>query len=144
MAYIGDELRAYLKTKSAVTLLVGSGANARIFEHIAKPKSKLPYLVVRPFGGRSAEHLGGIEGNATRRFQIDAYAATPEAADALQEAVRLAPLQAYRGNMNNTFVNNVESDGTSRTGVDPPTKGDNTFRHFSSRDYLVWYTEATS
>ncbi len=144
MAAIADELVAYLKTKSGVTALVGTGANARIFQMVVKPGTKLPYLVLRTFGGNSAEHLGGIEGTAFRRVQIDAYDSTPAGAETLQEAVRVAPLQAYRGTMNNTYVHNVESETTANTGVDEPTKGDKTYRHFSSRDYVIWYTEATS
>lgn len=144
MAFIGDDLRTYWKTISGVTAFVGSGVHARIYQDAPKQGVKLPYIVYRMFEGFSAEDLSGITGVAQRRVQVDCYGATPKQADDVQEAIRLAPTQGHRGTVGSSFVHGITSPDTARSGEDPPPPGSKAHRYWSSRDYLVSYTEATS
>lgn len=143
MADIADELITYLKTIKDVTDLVGSGVHARIYRYEAKQGVQLPYIIIETFEGTSAKHLNGITGIATNRAQVDCYGANTKKAYALAEAVRLAPLQEYRGMMGDTFVNNVNSEGSYEFGRDKPTQGGNRNRYWVSRDYILTYQEAT-
>lgn len=144
MAYIGDDLETYWKTKSAITSIIGSGRHARIYEDSPKQGARLPFIVYRCFEGFSTEGLSQIAGAAQRRVQVDCYGTSAKQADDLQEAVRLAPTQGHRGNVGSSFVNGITSPDTARTGTDDPPKGSKKYRHWSSRDYLVAYNEATS
>lgn len=134
----------YLKTKSAITSLIGTGDNARIYLGFPKQGASLPYIVLEVFEGLSAEHLTGISGIAENRVQIDCYAETKNGAHDLAEAVRLAPLQMYRGTLGDTFANSITSPAGARRGYDDPSQGSNQARFWNSRDYFITYVEATA
>lgn len=144
MASIGSELITYLKTIPAITALVGSGSAARIYKRKIKQGVTVPFIRIEVFEGTSSETLTGISGIAVNRIQIDAYGADSEAAHTLAEAIRLAPLQMYRGTMGSTDVHGVTSPQTYRNGDDPPSKGSPSNRYYASRDYFITYSEATS
>lgn len=143
MAGIGSELKDYLKTKSPITNLVGSGNNARIYKDRAKQGVDLPYIVYEVFRGSSAQHLQGITGIASNRIQVDAYAVNEEQSYQLAELIRLAPLQMYRGMMNETFVHDVNGDIGYEQGSTDPVQGSEQRHHWTSRDYIITYREAT-
>lgn len=144
MPSIGTELKTYLKTISAVTDIVGSGTAARIYPHTAKQGVAMPYIVYETYPGESRQHLGGISGIATNRIEIICYAATSAAAYSLAEAVRLAPLQMFRGTMGTTTVNGVSATPAYEFGFEPPVKGGAQKRYWISNDYFVTYAEAIS
>lgn len=144
MADICTELITYLKTITAVTDLVGTSTAARIYFGDAKQGVDLPYIVIRVFDGSSYECLGGISGLASNRIEVNCYGATSASAWALAEAVRLAPLQKYRGTMGSTYIHEVASPQGYAKDFEPPTNGDNRKRFNVVRDYFVHYAEATS
>lgn len=144
MAFIGDDLKTYWKTKSAITAIVGAGAHAKIYQDAPREGVKPPFVVFRLFEGFSSEALSAIAGLAQRRVQVDCYGTNPKQADDLQEAIRLAPTQGHRGTVGSSYVHGVTSADTARTGVDDPPKGSKAFRYWSSRDYMVAYNESTS
>lgn len=144
MPSLESALKAYLKSKTAITSLVGTGDSARIYLNVPKQGVVLPYIVFEVFEGSSAEHLTGVSGIAENRVQIDCYGGDEESAHNLAEAVRLAPLQMFRGElMSGVFANSVSSPIGYRLGFDPPTAGGNDIRFWASRDYLVTYSEPT-
>lgn len=145
MADISSALKVYLKTKSAITDLVGSGTAARIFKRVPRQKTTLPFIVITLFEGISSEHLGGISGLAKARVQVDCYAATSAGSYALAELVRLAPLQG-QGNltMDSVNVRDVSSPSGYSDGDDPPYEGSSENLFYHSRDYFISYQEATS
>jgi len=144
MPDILDSLRTYLKSKSAITSLVGSGDAARIYFHDAKEGAAMPFIILEIFEGQSLEHLSAITGIASNRIQIDCYGVTASAAYSLAEAVRLAPLQMYRGTLGSCEVLNITSNTSYRRGFDPPVSGSAQKRYWVSRDYIIMYQEATS
>lgn len=149
MGNIVEDVRTYLKTKSAITSIVGSGNDAKIFLYRAKqsePDRPIaePYIVMEGFGGGSDEHLGGIGGIATNRIQIDCYSTTAALAYTLAEAVRLAPLQMYRGTAGSSTIVTCSSNGGYRQGEDPSPFGSSQRRFWVSRDYIIQHREATS
>lgn len=147
MPSIGTELKNYLLTINAIRSRIGNGADARIYYEAAKQTAATPYVVYTVFSGTSYEHLGstvigsGLTGLADNRIQIDCYGDDDEQAFALAEAVRLAPLQNYRGLMGGTFVHTVSSGSSYTRGFDPPTRAGDTRRYWYSRDYIIVYEE---
>lgn len=144
MPDILDSLKTYLKTKTAITSLVGSADDARVYFHDAKEGAALPYIVLEIFEGESHEHLSAITGLATNRIQIDCFGVSMSATYALAEAVRLAPLQMYQGTVGSCTVRSITSENGYRRGFDPPTPGSGQKRYWVSRDYMFTYLEATS
>lgn len=148
MPSIISEIKTYLKTKSAVTDLIGSGTAARIYLYAAKEGVALPYVIVDMIPGDSHEHLGGISGVARNRVVIDAYAATESAAYTLAEVIRLIlqPIgrDGTRPTLGSTVVHGIASDGSYEADFEPPVKGGAQKRYYYSRDYFVSYAESVS
>jgi len=144
MADIIDEFKTYLKTIGAITTLIGTSANARIYDDIPKQKVPLPFLVVAEGGGGSSEeYMGGIAGMAEAVLHVYAYGATRTAANALAEAVRLAPVQGYRGAMGSTQTRCLASSHRD-SGVDESRDGSYAPRFWCRRIFRVFHYEATS
>lgn len=144
MGNILEDVRTYLKTKSAITDVVGSGTAAKIYFYDAKQDIGLPYIVMDNFAGDSFENLSTISGIATNRIQIDCYSTTATLAYTLAELVRLAPLQMYRGAAGSSTIVSVSSNGGYRQGADPPSPGSAQKRYWVSRDYIIQHRESTS
>ena len=144
MPDILESTRTYLKTKSAITSIVGASDASKIFFHDAKLGADPPFIILEIYQGESRENLSTISGVATNRIQIDCYGATASSAYALAEAVRLAPLQMFRGTVGSCTVLNVTSDQSYVRGYDPPSSGSSQKRYWISRDYLITYQESTS
>lgn len=144
MADIVDEFKTYLKTISGVTSLVGSSTSARIYDDTPKQNVSLPFLVVvEGGGGQSNEYMGGIAGMAEAVLHVYAFGTTRAAANALAEAVRLAPVQGYRGLMGSTQTRCLA--GSHRdSGVDDPRDGSYAPRFWCRRIFNVFHYEATS
>ena len=149
MADIKEELKTYLKTNSAITDLVGSGTASRIYTHRAREKKKggtrgtLPYILVASSGGQSFEHLGGIAGLATTAVNVWACASTSAGADTLAEAIRLAPLQGYRGFINTTKAT-VSAQAHRDDGYEQSDDGsDSAAYYWTRRVFMITHTEAT-
>jgi hypothetical protein len=64
MPSVEANLITYLKTKPAVTGLVGTGDDARIYLEFAKQGVALPYIVIELISGQSFETLSSISGIA--------------------------------------------------------------------------------
>jgi len=98
---------AFLKSKSTVTSLVGSGANARIRPTKLKQGDALPAIRYVVTSGAGHEDLLGPVGVRQPNLQIDCYGSTRSAAEALGDAVRDALLAFWRGTMGSTTVKGI-------------------------------------
>jgi hypothetical protein len=144
MPSVEANLITYLKTKPAVTGLVGTGDDARIYLEFAKQGVALPYIVIELISGQSFETLSSISGIARSRVQIDCYGSTKSEAYNLAEAVRLAPLQMYRGTFGDGWTSGITSPETYDTGSTSPSAGANDQKFWYSRDYFITYQEPVS
>ena len=144
MADFADELITYLKTRSGVTDLVGTGTAARIFHDRLRQGATLPAVFFVETGGDSAEHLGGIAGMARAFYQLYSCGATRTAANDMAEAVRLAPLQGYRGLMGATYVQGVNASAHRNTGFKEAPGTDLPAYYWTLRAYEIWHVEPTS
>jgi len=141
MADIKEELKTYLKTKAAITSLIGSGTSARIYTHRARQGVAKPFILIASSGGNSNEHLGGITGMATTAVNVWACDSTSTGADALAEAIRRAPLQSYRGDIGSTKAT-VSAQSHRDDGYEEGGDGsDSAAYYWTRRVYMITHTE---
>jgi len=145
MPPIETELKEYLKTKTGITDIVGSGTASRIYTTRAKQSTIVPNIVFEVFEGTSEEHLTGVSGVASNRIQIDCFAESELAAFLLAEEVRLAPLQGvFAATFGTTYNHGVTATQNNRSGYDEKTAATDQRRYWVSRDYIITYQQATS
>ena len=141
-----EELLAYLKSRSAITDLVGVGNAARIYPDRMEQGVEMPYLVIVESGGENPEILSGTGGAGLVQssWQIYSVAKNRKGANDLSEVVRLAPMQGFKGYMGTTFVNEVACPQHRDSDVDDPVEGSSAYRYWTRRVYDIWHTQATS
>lgn len=137
-------IRTRLKAVSAVTTLVGSGDEARIFptkipeKYAAGPWPLLTYQIV---SGRPEYHIDGVAGLAEVRVQIDCWSAERPGKDAydevrdLAEAVRGA-LSAYTGTSEGVAIQSCFLENRRTLYEDAAQV------HRESLDFVVGYAES--
>jgi hypothetical protein len=72
MADFCDELKTRLKAVGAVTAIVGTGDNARIFNDVLRQGCTLPAILIYESGGESYQHLAGISGMVRSVWPVSA------------------------------------------------------------------------
>lgn len=97
---------ALLKASAAVTALVGSGSNARIYAMTAPQRVTTPYVTYQRISGERWRTMDGPTGMAQPRIQVDAFATTYAGTKALGTAVRQA-LDGYRGTIGGVRVGGI-------------------------------------
>ena len=80
---------------------------------------------------------------AQNRVEVNVYAATSAGAHQLADAIRVAPLQAWRGDVPGGHFASVVSNGSYEQRKEMTEKGNRPKRFIFSRDYLITYTEST-
>lgn len=145
MADFYDELLSYLKSKAAITSLVGSTSSSRIFPDDPKQGAALPFVILDEVGGDQPEILEGTGGPGIVRsvWHVYAMGATRTAANALSEVIRVN-MQGYRGLMGLTYVNEVSLSTHRENGVDEPQDSSDAKRYWSRRIYDIWHEQPTS
>lgn len=113
MSDISSGLITYLESKTAVTDIVGTGDNARIFPDRIPKDPTYPLVVVDEFASTHDHDLSGASGIYHPRISVDCYDQTSGDAQTLAEAVR-GVMQGYRGAMGVEFVHSCELDGKVR------------------------------
>lgn len=140
MADVGAQLRTYLIGITAVSDLIGT----RCYPDGPPQGATLPCLAYTVVDTVNEEDLEGSAGLAHSRVQIDAYAATRKAANALANAVQFAPLQGFRGNMGTLRVAGVSLVAGPRYGRDEPVDGSDTWRYLASQDFRISHEDVAS
>jgi hypothetical protein len=133
-------LRAYLLADSTIQSAVG---NTRVHPTILPQGTNgpsVPALVYNVISEVTDHHTQGASGLVMVRMQIDAYAETPNEADALSRAVK-DRIDGVRGAW--TYGTASPADSVTIQGVFAETartdyQGDAKL-YRSSRDYLIWY-----
>lgn len=146
MADFSDELLTYWKTVSAITALVGTTTNARIWPDEFKQGGALPAIVYDEAGGEDITQLGSKTGAGLCRsvVHIYAYGATRAAANELAEIVRIGTQNGARGNFGSTYVNEVVFSSHRDWGTDSPQDSSSTPRYWTRRICDIWHAQATS
>jgi len=128
-----------LKAVTAITDIVGTGANARIY---AENLPKAPTLQAITFKFISAERIhafGSDPGLVQTRVQIDAWGNTYKESRVLAAAIRGNgagnAFSRFRGTQDTTVVDEILLDNELATFEDKS----GTYR--TTQDYLIWYQE---
>lgn len=128
---IRQALRAFLLADAAIATAVGGG---RIYPLVLPQGVREASLVYTKVSGIGDYHMEGASGLARPRFQIDAWAPTADAADALGRLVK-ERLDGHRGVFGATAVQGAFCD-MEREGYDAEAQ-----LYFSGRDYMIWFNE---
>lgn len=138
MAYIKDDIRTYLLTKSALTALISQ----RIYSLPAPQGVTYPFVSIHRIGGDREQHLLHDAAFGKVRLQIDARAETSAAAEAVAEQIRIA-LDAYAGTAGSSTVHSVQLID-ERDFVEPTDDGREIGVYVVSSDYEIAfdYTQA--
>lgn len=132
-----QDMRTYLLSKSGVTNLV---TTTGVFCQKVDQGYSLPYVVIYRIGAEHGHTLVKASGWALARLQIDCFAATFSAAEAIAEAVRQV-LHGLAGTFGTTQVSSVvlDNDGDD-FGV--PNVGDDVGTYRTHADYRILYAES--
>lgn len=148
MAGLFDEtnggLVTYWKSVAAITALVGSTANARIYPDQAKQGASLPHLVyTRASGGNVFRHLAGMSGCRTSVLHVYAFASSRSGADALAEAVKQSMQVSFaRTTRSGVYVNACFVDDATDDGVDDVAPGTDVKKYWSRLVLRIVHSEA--
>ena len=115
---------------------------ARVYPDRLPQSATMPAAVVHGVGGADETYLGGLVGVGHARVQIDSYATTRIAANALAIAIRNALcVGGGRGTWGTLYVSGCTPQGGERH--DTQSKGDGSDEpwYLTIRDYLVSFTE---
>jgi len=129
------DLRTYLLANAGVAALIGT----RMYPDQLPQGATLPAVVYYRISGTYAESLGGVKAAGTCRVQLDAYAATRLAADAVGEAIVAALKLLSVGQQSigsGTLVCDVEIQGP-RSDRQPPADGSDEWQYICSVDALL-------
>lgn len=135
-----SDLYAYLKSQSTITNLVGSGDNARIYPKVRPQGSALPAITFERASGGNQQNLEAAAGWADPVFDITAWAADDEGAEALAEVLR-GEMQGFRGTWTSTTVHAVileDQDDFYESRGD----GNSLMVHAVSMDFRIQVTES--
>jgi hypothetical protein len=136
MADILAGYRTYLLTQSTVTTLTST----RIQFGYLGQKATLPAIVLNMVSGNRDPHFTGSNGLVEQRVSVNCYAATPNAATALAEAVRLVT-DRYTGAWGSETVQGAFCE-VFRSGFEPIGDGGQDHRQIVGFDVMVHHTEA--
>lgn len=151
MADIGLAYLQYLRTKTDITDIVGTGTSAKIeigkLPQDASGSKLLPAIVIHDsISGTSGETLTQGDGTGSRRFQIDCYSEDRAQAESLRDKVRQVT-STYRGDWGSggdqVFVNGASAAGLYG-GYDDPKDGSDDARYKRSIDFIVHFTETVA
>lgn len=134
MSAVAD-LGTYLLANSGVATLIGT----RLYANKLDQGETLPAVTLQVISQTHAQHLKGISAAGTTRIQLDVFAETRLAADAVAEAIvaalkLLAATPATIGAA--TPVCDLEIQGP-RQGSEPPADGSDEWTYSSSMDVLL-------
>lgn len=136
-----DIIKGRLEDVAAVTALVPA---TRMYASIVpQTQTTFPCIRLTAVSGISHRDQGGIAGLAEQRIQVDVVGKIRADTSSTMEAVRLA-LDTFKGTIDSTAVRGIYAQGDYRYSADEPKAGENNWKHFATRDFLVWFIEATS
>ena len=138
---IAESLKTYLKTITAITDLVGSGDNARIFFDQARQGSPLPLIRLLENSGEGAlEGLGLVSLSLGQSvFRVETSADDRIAANDLAELIRVNLSRQGSVNFGDTFINEVSVLAGRETRVIQPAARSGDLVYEAAITYRIWH-----
>lgn len=137
---IGDDLKTYLETVSALTAIVST----RIYRSRAPQglDEANAHIVYRVLGREPRHYSGSASGIPAYLVECEVFARTPRLAELAKEQLRLA-LDGYRGTFGSGFVTRAML--TDETDIDiRPVHGDERGYPGIRCDFEIAYTETVT
>ncbi len=136
---IDGAVLAQLRAVTAITDLVGTGANARIYTEKLPAAPTLEAIVFKQISAERFHAFGSDPGSVRARFQIDAWGNTWEESRDLADAIRGngagSAFSRFRGTQDSTVIDDILLDNELATFEE----SSETYR--TTQDYLIWYQE---
>ena len=136
---IEGAILARLKAVSAITDIVGLGANARIYAPDLPQDPTLQAITFRQISAPRVHAFGSDPGLVGARWQVDAWGNTYKEARDLGDAIRGngagGALSRWSGTLDSTVVQDVLLEN------EIPTFEDESGSYRNTQDYLIWYEE---
>lgn len=138
---IGSDLVTYLRTKAAITTLVGSSTGARILQQDGmKESGTRPAMCVVLGSDESVGYTGGDSGLWRADFTLQAFADSPTSRDSLCTAIVGAlPADSSVTTMGTTAVTEISRLAGRSDGDIPATDGSDARIYFATFQYRIWY-----
>lgn len=136
-----DIVKGRLEDVAAVTALVP--ATRMYASVIPQTQATFPCIKLSVVSGVSERHMTAITGLAHQRIQVDVVGKLRSDSLAAMEQVRLA-LDMFSGTINTVVTRRILAEGDYRYTAFEPKAGENDWKHLASRDFMVWFIEATS
>ena len=134
---------ARLKAITAVTDIVGSGANARIYAEHLPPTPVFPAITFKLVSAPRVHASGADPGIVRSRWQLDAWATTYKAARDLAAAVRgngaANAFSRWSGTLDSTVVQDIFLE--NELAHTEPSVGADKRLYRITQDYMVHYKE---
>ncbi len=113
--------------------LLDALVSSRVYRSAAKEGATVPYIVFSKIAGNPVNNLAGTDGQRNTRYQIDAWAADADAAEALMLSIKAAFGAA-----------SIAATGTDTQYIELPDNpdlyDDDAKLHRASADFSVWHT----
>lgn len=141
MIDISAELITYLKTKSAVTAIVGSGTSARIYpDQIKEISGVYPCIVIKVTGGGPDIGIGGKTGIASAVIETWSFAETSASRNTLDKTI-YASIAQGNATWGTTYTTECFPGPAGRdSGADYATDGSDQCVYWARTVYTVWYS----
>ncbi len=140
---IEGAILARLKAVTAITDIVGSGANARIYPEHLPQKPTLEAITFKLVSAPRIHASGADPGIVRSRWQIDAWAKTYRAARDLGDAIRgdgaASAFSRWSGTLDSTAVQDIFLE--NELPLTEPGGGEGDMLYRNSQDYMVHYKE---
>lgn len=139
---IGAGLFTYLKTVTAVTDLIGTGDNCRLFPEWTPEAEAYPYVTYTVIAADHVGDLSAASGIVRKLIQVDVWAATAVSREATGNALRGALDGVTNDTWGSVNVRTVALD-EEVDELEEPADGDEGGVIFRRRqDYIVWHAES--
>jgi hypothetical protein len=134
LAEFTSELITWLKTRTAITALIGSSTGARIYPERPKQNAARPYLVVTQSGGQAFTNLAGRSRIKTAIYDFIAVGDSRYDADNLASVLH-AELTPADKTMGAFYVTDTVCDLDRDAGDDLPQDGSDFTRYWARSNY---------
>jgi hypothetical protein len=144
MASMEESLCSFMLSRSVVTSLIGTGANARLYAINLPQSCNLaggPAATYEIISSTETQTLLARAGIVQSRVRITAYAATHSAATALARAIKNSGITELKGVVSGTDFRGVVIEEGLSCDSEQPTDGGEAWRYVAEFDLMISYLE---
>lgn len=144
MAVMEEALCSYILTKSAVTNLIGTGDDARLYPYALPQSCNLasgPAATYEIITAEDFQTLADRAGIVQSRVRMTTFAQTHTAAMALARAIKNSGIATLKGVSGGVDFRGVVIEEGIRCYGEQPTDGGETWRYIADFDLMISYLE---